>query len=588
MDDKFLDEVSNLIEEHKFEEAKEMLMQQDIEAEQNVEAVKLLGLCNINLDLYKEAQSNFETVVKYKPEDATSWLYLAMAYDNLDDVLHAVSAYKEVIKLRDKEISAYKCLAVLFIRNKEEEKAIEYIKRALEIDTEDFSLYYIIGTAYMALKKFDECVEYLEKAMAMNPEYSQIYNNLGTAYLTIGKMDKAYENFVKASELEPDNAITYFNIASILQIQNKHEEACEYFEKAYRYDPCDTYLTSLALSEVKLQKWENAIKHYKTLVAHHPEKQTYQYNLACCYEQMGEYKYAISILARLVSLNPKSVSMSRRLADIFLKTNQPMLAKEIYERLILLGNVGFETYYEYAHVCILLKDTDKAEKILKKVIELKPDQANAHKDLGVIYLSKRLLDYAKDEFETALKYEPENDSIISEYANFLHSTSEFKKADEYYEKAIEVNPKAYVTYAFAALNKLFINDYDKALEYINFAIGNSVQNGFFMYIAGKVRFLMKNYEDAKLYLIKSYEMDENIETKSLLAMCYYELENYEQAKNIYSSLLKVNEYNINVLYRLAQCENKLGNKDKALEYLEKTVEISPEFEEAQAMIREIS
>ena len=50
----------------------------------------------------------------------------------------------------------------------------------------------------------------------------------------------------------------------------------------------------------------------------------------------------------------------------------------------------------------------------------------------------------------------------------------------------------------------------------------------------------------------------------------------------------MNEFNINVLYWLAKCEYKIGNKEEALEYLEKTVAISPEFEEAQEMIREIS
>ena len=60
---------------------------------------------------------------------------------------------------------------------------------------------------------------------------------------------------------------------------------------------------------------------------------------------------------------------------------------------------------------------DKAEKILKKVVELNPDFALAHKDLGVLYLSKRLFDYAKDEFDTALKLAPENFDIVYEYAN---------------------------------------------------------------------------------------------------------------------------------------------------------------------------
>ena len=588
MKEEFLEKASNLVQDNNFEEAKEILAKNLSDEEKDVEALKLLGLCNVNLNDYNEAKSNFETVVKYNPEDATSWFYLALTYDNLDDPLHAIPAYKEVIRLREREIEAYKCLCVIYMKNGDVEEAINYGKKALEITDNDYSIFYIIGTAYMSIKNFDESVHYLEKALELNPEHSQIYNNLGTSYLTIGNMEKAYENFKKASELDPENAITYFNIASILQIQSRHEEACEYFEKAYSLEPSDNYLAALSLSEVKLEQWEKAINHYKILATHHPEKQTYQYNLACCYEQSGDYKNAIGILSRLVAMNPKSVSMARKLANIFIKTNQPILAREIYEKLMFLGNVGFEVCYEFAHVCILLNDTDKAEKILKKVIELKPDHAQAHMDLGVIYLSKRLLDYARDEFEQAVGIEPENVAIISEYANFLHAVSEFEKADEYYTKALNLDDKAYVTYAFSALNKMFMKDYDTALEQINIAISHLPHNPFFLYIAGKIRFLRGEYEDAKTYLVKSYEMDENIETKNILAMCYYELENYEQAKNIFKSILKVNEFNINVLFWLAKCENKMGNKDEALEYLEKTVVISPEFEEAQEMIRELS
>lgn len=588
MDEQKFNEASELVCNNNYSEAKGILQQCLTDSEKDVEALKLLGLCNVNLECYEDAKNNFETVVKYNPKDATSWFYLALAYDNLDDSLHAISAYKEVIKLREREVDAYKCLSVIYMKNKEPEAAIECAKKALEMVQDDYSVYYIIGTAYMSMKNFEDSVYYLEKALELNPEHSQIYNNLGTSYLTIGNMEKAYENFQRATELDPNNAITYFNIASILQIQDKHEEACKYFDKAYSIEQSDNYLTAWALSEVKLCKWEDAIAHYKYLATHHPEKQTYQYNLACCYEQSGDYKNAISILSSLVAMNPKSVSMSRKLANIFLKTNQPLLAKEIYEKIMLLGNVSFDVCYEFAHVCILLKDTDKAEKILKKVIELNPEHAQAHMDLGVIYLSKRLLDYAKDEFEQAMNIEPENPKIIGEYANFLHAVSEFEKADEYYQKALQLDDKAYYMLAFSALNKMFLKDYDKAQEQIDRAISHLPQDGFFLYIAGKIRYLKGDYEEAKRFLIKGYELDENIETKNLLAICYYELENYEQAKNIFKSLLKVNEYNINVLFWLAKCEHKIGNNDKALEYLEKTVAISPEFEEAQEMIRELS
>ena len=314
----------------------------------------------------------------------------------------------------------------------------------------------------MALKKFEMAVEYLEKALNLNPDHSQLYNNLGTCYVTLGDLDKAYHNFVKASELDPENSITYFNIGSILQLQNKHKEACEFFKKAYDIEAQDNYLVALALSEVKSNQMEEAIKHYKALASRYPSKPNFQYNLACCYDAVGDYTSAITILAQLVLANPKSVSMLRKLASIYIKINQFANAKVLYEKILIQGNVTPEIYYEFAHLCVKTNDMDKAEKILKKVVDLNPEFAMAHKDLGVLYLGKRLFDYAEDEFNQALNIAPDNFDILFEYANYLHSTTDFAKADEYYQKALQINPEDPDALGFSALNKIQLNELDKA------------------------------------------------------------------------------------------------------------------------------
>lgn len=588
MDKMNIDEINQLVVDKKFEEAKAELLKYNLDAEKELDALKLLGLCNVNLECYKEGQSNFETVVKYDPEDASSWFYLANCYDNLDDILHAKSAYNKVIELRQNFLDAYKNLCILYVRSEEPQNAIDLAKKALDFEKEDYTLYYIIGTAYMSMKNFKDSVKYLEKALELNPEHSQLYNNLGTSYITIGKLDKAYKNFVKASEYDPNNSITYFNIASILQLKHKHKKACEYFEKAYSIEPEDSYLVALALSETKCGKYDSAIAHYKTLISHHPEKDIYQYNLACCYELKEDYNYAIGILSHLVMLNPKSIMMAQKLANLYIKVNKPAQAKDIYEKILLQGNVNEDLYYEFAHVCLMTNDSDKAEKILKKVIELNPNHAQAHKDLGVIYLSKRLFDYAKDEFETAYNAAPDNFSTVFEYANFLHATTEFQKADEMYAKALEIEPDNREALAFSSLNKLHINDFENALEQINRAIAKSVHNGFLLYIAGKVRFAMKDYEDAKDYLIKSYELEQVEDVENLLGICYLELGNFAQANVIFENLIKTNPGNINLLINRAKCFEKMNDNDSALRTLENAVEIFPDCEEAHEMIRRLS
>ncbi len=582
-----LDSINQLINDKKFEEAKNGLLEILKSDEKNIEALKLLGLCYINLNEFKEGQSVFETVVKYK-DDASSWFYLANCYDNQDDYLHAIGAYEEVVRMRSSYVDAYKNLAVVYVKNKEPQKAVDTVKKALDYVQDDYTIYYIAGTACMALKKFDEAVEFLEKALELNPEHSQLYNNLGTCYVTLGNLDKAYENFMKASEFDPENSITYFNIASILQLQNKHKEACVFFKKAYSIEASDSYLTGLALSEVKANQLEEAIKHYKILVSHHPEKTNFKYNLACCYDAAGEYASAIAILAHLVLTNPKSVSMARKLAGIYIKINQFANAKMLYEKILLQGNVSYEIYYEFAHICVKTDDMDKAEKILKKVVELNPEFASAHKDLGVLYLRKRLFDYAEDEFNQAMKLAPDDFDILFEYANYLHATTDFEKADVYYKKALDVEPENVDALGFSALNKIHLKEFDDAYEQIEHALKHETNNGFMYFVAGKIRFLQERFEDAKMFLIKSYELEKTHDCENMLGLCYFELGDYEQANNIFKHMLDENPLNVNLLLNSAKCYEKLNDKDSALAALDKIVDAFPECEEAQEMIRAIS
>lgn len=582
-----LEEINELINDGEFVEAKELLKNLLKNDEKNVEALKLLGLCYINLEEFVQGQNIFETVIKYK-DDATSWFYLANCYDNQDDYLHAISAYEEVIRLRGNYLDAYKNLAVLHVKNKEQQKAIDVALRAIEFEKEDYTLYYIIGTAYMAMKKFEESVSFLEKAIKLNPEHSQLYNNLGTSYLTIGKLDKAYENFVVASEIEPDYSVTYYNIGSILQMQEKHELACVYFEKAYAIEPLDNYVIALALSEVKAKKIDSAITHYKHLISQNPQKINFQYNLACCYELKGEYNYAISILAHLVMLNPKSTSMSQKLANIYVKTKNYSAAKTIYEKILMTGNISVEIYYEFAHICSKVGDVDKAEKILRKVVELNPEHAFAHKYLGVLYLRKKLFDYANDEFEQAVKYAPEDFLVLFEYANYLHATTNFAKADEYYQKSLEFKSDDVDALGFSALNKIHLKEFDIAFGQIQKALKLAPNMSFLYFIAGKIKYMQEEYEDAKFLLIKSYEMQKTYDVENLLALCYFELKNYKQASEIFEGMREINPLNINLLLYSAKCFEKMGEIDKALDLCDNITSDFPECEEAQEMIRRIS
>jgi tetratricopeptide (TPR) repeat protein len=287
-------------------------------------------------------------------------------------------------------------------------------------------------------------------------------------------------------------------------------------------------------------------------------------------------------------MSPKSVNILKKLASIYILTGQISKAKEIYERIIKHGGTDFMPYYELAMLCIKTGDTDRAENMLKKVCKLKPDFAKAHKDLAVIYLNKRLFDYAKDEFEKAYDIASDDFSIVIEYANYFHATSDFEKADEMYQKALELRPEDANALAFSALNKTHLKQIDVALEQIKSAISKSPASAFMFFIAGRIYFLSNDFDCAKDYLIKSFEMEQMPETQNLLALCYFNLKDFKQAKIIFNNMLEKSPLNINMLLNTAKCYIELKETDKALEYLDKITETFPECEEAQELIREIS
>ncbi|MCD8377986.1 MAG: tetratricopeptide repeat protein, partial [Candidatus Gastranaerophilales bacterium] len=421
---KELETIKDLIAENSFSEAKkelEIYISQGHSDE--LEVIKLMGLININLKDFSSAMVNFERAVKMSPEDTTSLFYLANCYDSLNKVYDAQKYYEKVIELRENYVDAYKNLCIVYMKIGKENSAVKLAEKAKKIAPADYTFDYLIGTACVTLKLYNKGIEHLEAALALNPEHFQIYNNLGTAYLLIGSRTKAINCYKKAIKIKPDDALSYYNIGSIYQIQNKHPQACDYFAKAYKYDNQENYLISLALSELKSGQIEKAAKHYKALVLLHPEKDSFRYNLASCYEHLKDYTNAINIMKVLTARNPKSITMAQKLANLYIETRQFRLAKNLYDSVILKSSPSEEVLYQYAILSTQLFDTSTAEKIFKKVIKINPENAVAHKDLGVIYLNQRLFDYADDEFNTAMRLEPENFDIIFEYANYLYSVS---------------------------------------------------------------------------------------------------------------------------------------------------------------------
>lgn len=583
-----INKINELVGNKEFEEAKTLLSEALLESPDNIELLKLAGLTDVNLNSWATAKKYFETVVKFEAEDATSWFYLAKCYENLGDFISAKNSYTTVIKLRPEYIEAYKNISIVLIKLNELEDAIKYASKAAELEPEEYLHDFIIGTALMKNRDFEKAIAPLKQAHAKSPKHLAVLNSLGTCYMAIKESGKAIQSYEKALEINPKNPMAYYNIGSAYQIQQNHELACEYLQKAVDLDEDESYLTALAMSEVKLERFESALKHYKQLALLCPSKENFKYNIVTCYEALGEYQTAINMLEGMLYINPKFTLPAQKLASLYIKTNQLAKAKDIYDNILLKNSVTPETLHQYAILSSSLCDTDTAERMLKKALRMNPNIAKAHKDLGIIYLNKRLFDYAEDEFKTALKLMPNDFEILFEYGNFLYSISKNQEADRFYGEALEVSPKNVLALTFMGLNKLVLNQLDEAHTYIMKAIEYEPNHEYVQFCAGRILYARKEYEEAKCYLVRAVEQNPDIETQNTLALTYFELGEYEQALNIFKNIDTKRPNSVSVLMDIAKCYEALKENDNALKYLDKIVDIFPENEDAHEMIRKLS
>ena len=584
-----IERIKELVGSKEFSSAKDLIMPALQENISNVEFLKLAGLTFVNLEEWENAQKSFESVVKYDPNDATSWFYLGICYDRLGDFISSKNAYIKVIELRKDYIEAYKNLCVILMKTNSIEDALKYANIATSIDPSEYLFDFVVGTAYMKIREFSKSIEPFKRALEKSPNNLGIINSLGTAYMAISQSEDAIKYYQKALEIDSKNPMAYYNLGSAFQIQQNHIEACKYLKEAVTLDKDDeSFKVAYAMSLVKSEQFKDAAEIYKSLISQHPEKENYKYNLATCYEAIGDLQTSISMLEKIVYLNQKFILPAQKLASLYIRSNQLAKAKDIYDNILLKNSPTPETLHQYAVLSSSLCDTDTAERILKKVIKMNPNMAKAHKDLAIIYLNKRLFDYAEDEFKTALNLAPNDFEIIFEYGNFLYSISKNNDAERYYQEALDIEPENVLALTFMALNKLILNQLDEAKNYIMKAFKINPHHEYIQFCVGRILFARKEFDEAKQYLIKAIEQNPDIETQNTLALTYYELEEYHSAINIFENLLKKKPENISVLMSIAKCYEKLNNNDKALEYLEKLVSIFPEDEEAQQMIRKLS
>jgi len=457
------------------------------------------------------------------------------------------------------------------------------IERGLEILEENYRRNADRADAYLRLAEYlatyhenrkdrlDRSLAVLREAGDRFPRNPKVYDQLIQALLLRQEKKEAYEVLDRAMDQETKNADYWLEIAQLASRLHRpkkgegHPLVNSLYEKALRLAGDNDVATGTRVGDYfrATEQLKRARDVYRQIIAAHPEELELREKLAAVYTLLGEEDKVLSTLLELERINPHRLETQKYIAQLYLKREDWNNAIKHYLKAFRISQGSPR---EYSIVAQMLRWENRAEEAISLLERARfhyPDEVELLVELAISH-------NAADDFATALKTFREtekiaeklrpdllNDAFYFSYGAAAERSKDYPQAEELFRKAISLAPEdsfpARAARPYNYLGYMWLERDEKieeAGELIRRANELMPDQGAYVDSLGWYYFKIGEYEKAVKTLLRAEE---------LLA------EDEEEDAVIYD--------------HIAQAFFELGHKERALDYLQKALDLEPDSEE---------
>ncbi|MGD8414641.1 MAG: tetratricopeptide repeat protein [Candidatus Latescibacterota bacterium] len=271
--------------------------------------------------------------------------------------------------------------------------------------------------------------------------------------------------------------------------------------------------------------------------------------------EMGEYESAISHFETALALDSTAAGAYNGLADSYARLGRLESAESTYELAISVKPDYWGGYNDLGYFYYTNGRFDEAAEQYAKVAGLTPDNYLAFSNLGAMYYYLERWDEAKEAFARSIKVRP-NDRAYLNLASIYYIEGNYGEAAELCERALELNENNYKTWATLANSYYWTpGRRSEATAAYRRAIELAEQR------------LELNPRDARILVT--------------LAGYYVMVNEGERATTYIDRALQISADKPFVLYFAGYVYEQLGQRDKALEYIGKALNLGYPLDEIE-------
>ena len=459
------------------------------------------------------------------------------------------------------------------IDKQDTQEALEYLKKEINENPKNGYAYSWLAYIYdyqgengFALSAADKAVQYLPKK---DIEYVTFaLRTRASVYQKLEEYDKALADYARAIKGDPERTSLYKDRAQLLYDLEKYDLADKDYQKMIELDRGDVVgYVGLGRNSIARKNYDDAIEKFNYAIQLSPSyAQGYSFR-AESYVAQKKYNEAIDDIIKALDINGENKAF-RLMQEVADSASVPLIAK-LKIQAASNPNKGDWPYY-IGLVYETLKKYKQAIAYYQKSFDKDPDALVAGR---IAECCDELGDYsnALKYIDTAIEMDSTRNRFVFYKAQYLDNAGRSKEAIKFMDDYIAKEPKDFWGYKQRGWIKDHSGDLDGAIE--DYTISITLEPDYPYTIMNRGRaYYLKGEKDMAIVDFEEAIAKDTIENGGTAAMySYVYLGKYDDAIKILNKFLETEDYN-GYNYEAACVYSLMGDKDKSLEYLKKSLE----------------
>jgi tetratricopeptide (TPR) repeat protein len=430
-------------------------------------------------DQTNEAIVQLERCIQMDPTFEEAYLELIDIYQKAQETPRAIVVAKDLVKKVSSSVTGWSQLSRLYLVNNQYKEALLPAQRAWEMQSANPNLTQVYAVVLQLNGKSKQAIQIYEQLYRMNPTDEELTARMVELYRELGNLEDALGLLDELIRVGGESKVgVQMQKAILLWELKRFGEASALLDQLAKEHPeSDRLRYMAALGQEKLKNYDEALRIYDSL----PEESSFRYQgqlrIVVILQEQKKYNEAIERGNLVIKDKRVEWEAFGLLGNIYADAQR-------YEDAVDVLTVGYKKFPQQSRLLFLLgvyqekagdldgcidsmrqviakdpqnssaynylgylfaekkENLEEAESLIKRALQLKPDDGFYLDSLGWVYFQKGDYKNAQPILEKAVAKEPKEGAIIEHLADLFKAKGELDKALKAYEQALQCTLEA--------------------------------------------------------------------------------------------------------------------------------------------------